>query len=369
MSQIPICNQGSTSADYNTEKIKKTTKYLARHTSLGAWIPTQTDEQKQWMKFAKQYVFDRGPHSVLEELSYAHTSTDVHLLPYLSKAALDALEQPLPVSVPKLLPSPLLAETDLLSLSSFVDSPMLRTGSTSLDKLLGGGFPADTPAIFEVSGAASAGKTQFVAQVALMCGAPVSNGGLSSFAIYTSTEGVPPVQRLQSLSTSLMQRLGLESREGPLSKYVVIENVRTSDHLLNWATLRLPYLLRQTSARLVIVDSVAAVYRAEFTDAVVRANHFVQLTCAIRRAITPMSAFCICVNQVSQAMDPFTGALDVTVPALGASWAHLMATRVFFKRTTGDRRVARILHSSYLPHDGRTEYFCVTGDGVVPTDD
>lgn len=333
------------------------------------YISTETEEQRQLMKSAQQRVYERGVNAVVEELSYAYNIVDASFLPYLSKAVIEALEKSITISTPMLKEGFSALKSDLASLSTVVHSDTLQTGCSSIDELLGGGFPTDAPAIFEVSGAASAGKTQFVGQVALMCGAPKAVGGLSSFAIYTSTEGVPPVRRLQSLSASLMQRLKLGPSETELDKRLIIESVRTSDHLLNWASFRLPYLLRETGARLVIIDSVAAVYRVEFTDALARSKHFVQLTSAIRNAMTPVSALCICVNQVSQAVDRFTGTLDATVPALGSSWAHLIATRLFLKRTVGIRRIARVLHSSYLPDDGRIANFSVTGEGIVPADD
>lgn len=329
-------------------------------------ISSETEEQQKLLESAQQRVCERGASAVLEELSYAFNIVDEPFLPYLSKVALEALERSIKISTLTLKEKSAVSKNDLMSLSTLVQGDTLKTGCSSIDELLGGGFPTDTSAIFEVAGAASAGKTQFVGQVALMCGAPKSVGGLSSFAIYTSTEGVPPVRRLQSLSASLMQRLGLGPTEAPLAERLIIENVRTSDHLLNWASFRLPYLLRETGARLVIIDSVAAVYRVEFTNALARSKHFVQLTSAIRNALSPASAFCICVNQVSQAVDRFTGALDATVPALGSSWAHLIATRLFLKRTMGVRRIARIMHSSYLPDDGRFATFSVTGEGIVP---
>lgn len=313
---------------------------------------------------ARDVVQDKGVFSVLEDLSLPHSRTDPALHPYLSIAVLNALDVSLPIeSLVCLQPIPR-DQINVSPLSLCISNDVLGTGCESLNGLLGGGIPMDAPAIFEVSGAAGAGKTQLMMQLALMCACPVSAGGLDSQSIYVSTEGTAPLSRFLSLSEHLSSHLSVPHKT-QLAKRVIIETIRTSEDLLNWALWRLPYLLRVTGARLLIIDSIAALYRPEFDDAMLRANHLARLIRAIRIALIPLSAVCVCVNQVSQAVDRFSGNLDKIVPALGASWSGHVSTRIFIARRFGGHREAKILHSSYLPDDGRMATFLVAEEGII----
>lgn len=345
-----------------------------RHSNVtvASSVATETWEQRERLHDAERQVNEHGARDVLEGLSRAITPAPDSMHAYLARAALEALEHPLSVVSPcvsfaRTSPAAMTDVGDLTMLSGLLLSPLLQplsTGCQSIDSLLGGGIPLDTHGLFEVSGAAGAGKTQLVAQLCLMCGAPHNAGGQLSMSIYASTEGRPATKRLKMLSTALSKRLAsrherLREREQiDLAGRVVVEHVRTSEHLLEWARFRLPYLLRETGARLVVVDSVAAVFRVELPDPVKRAKVLVHLARALRNACAVHNAACVCVNQVSQAVDPRTGSLDMTVPALGNAWAQLVDTRLFIRRVVMSRnvRVAHVMHSSYLPS-------CGGGDG------
>lgn len=337
--------------------------------SIESCVSIESPLEKEASIQAQAIVADNGPFSVLEDLSLPHSRTDITLLPHLAISVSNALDISLLMSTPSCTEQRMpTGQLDISAVSDLVDTDVLRTGCQALDTLLGGGISMDAPAIFEVSGVASAGKTQLMMQLALMCPSPTSVGGLDTYSIYVSTEGSTPFSRLWFLSKSLASRLGLPE-ETVLAKRVIIERVRTSEDLLNWASWRLPYLLRTTRARLIIIDSIAALYRPEFNDAVSRANHLTLLVRALRVAMIPASAVCVCVNQVSQAADRFSGNLDKTVPALGTSWSNHVSTRVFITRLPATRREARILHSSYLPDDGRRATFLVVQEGIVTSDE
>lgn len=173
------------------------------------------------------------------------------------------------------------------------------------------------------------------------------------------------MSRMEQIDTALCVARGLE--KGSLLKRVVVEEVRSVEQMLDWAKHRLPYLFRQAGGSVVIVDSVAAVYRPDFDDAVARAGHLVALAAALKKAAAEGAGVCVCVNQVSQSVG-FDGGLSKTVPALGAAWANCVDTRVFLKRGRGgkDVRYAKVLHSSFVPSstDEGAEYR-ITEEGVV----
>lgn len=214
----------------------------------------------------------------------------------------------------------------------------------------------------ELSGVAGAGKTQILLQLSLMAGAPPDQAGGGTGAVVAFTEGPPPIRRMKQIEAHLCKAHGLPI--GALLKKVVIEQIRSVDQLLNWAQHRLPYLFRQTGARVVVVDSVAAVYRPEFDDALSRAEHLVMLAAALKRAAADVSGTCVCANQVSQSMG-VDGALSKTVPALGGTWSNCVDTRVFLRRASGGRgmRSANVLHSSFL-QGGDSEEYEVTEKGI-----
>lgn len=366
--------------------------------TLESSVGIETPEERDMVQAAEREVQEHGARIVLEGLSRAMTPGDEGSRPYLSKCAIEALEHKIPILSPCLSPTFSLQcsrkdKHNILKLSScfaHVRSLPLSTGCRALDELLGGGLPMDTHGLFEVSGPASAGKTQLMVQLCVMCAMPADKGGKGAMSIYASTEGRPPVLRVKEMCSTVPRRLFGNVKEDNDNEYIeklnlaskiIVERVRTSEHLLDWARTRLPYLLRVSGAKLVIIDSIAALYRAELPDPVARAKHGVHLARALRNALVVKEAVCVCVNQVSQALDKVTGSLDAVVPALGTGWGQLVDTRLFIRRTVGNKRVARVLHSSYLPSSGgtvgtmggrRTEgesaRFQITGSGVEDDD-
>ncbi|CDF39004.1 unnamed protein product [Chondrus crispus] len=313
--------------------------------------PSHSDDEAVLISKAQTILAARGAASILEELSRPVIgSFPPALLPYLSTAALEAQGLSAPVFRP---------------FHSFLQSPTtFSTSCVSLDRLLRGGIPLGTASIVELSGVAGAGKTQILLQLSLMAGAPVEHGGAATGAIVAFTEGAPPIARMHQIEAHLCDARGLPA--GTLLRKVVVEQVRSVDQLLNWAQHRLPYLFRQTGATVVVVDSVAAVYRPEFDDALSRAEHLVALAAALKRAAAHVGGVCVCANQVSQGLAA-DGTLNRTVPALGAAWSNCVDTRVFLRRAWGGSggRIAKVLHSSFLGTVDGGEEYQVTSKGVV----
>lgn len=320
--------------------------------SATAPLPEQHTQEHKLYAEAERIVEARGASSILEELSRpVIRSFPPHMLPHLSRAALEAKGTPLPIFRP---------------LSAFLQGPSsFSTACSSLDELLAGGIPLGTGCIVELSGVAGAGKTQLALQLSLMAGMPLEKYGAGTGAVIAFTEGPPPVKRMYQIERALCQANGI--RAGSLLDKVIVEQVRSVDQLLDWAKHRLPYLFRESGATVVVVDSVAAVYRPEFDDALSRAGHLVGLAAALKQAAADVSGVCICVNQVSQSVG-FDGGLSNMVPALGAAWSNCVDTRVFLKRIRmgGERRFAKILHSSFVPcTEGNGAEYRVAEGGIV----
>lgn len=158
----------------------------------------------------------------------------------------------------------------------------LTSGCDVLDAVLRGGFSCGE--LCEVVGEASCGKTQICLQLLLAAQLPRHLGGLEGSAIYISTEGQVPRQRLQQIAMerpSFRQHFQLVD---PLA-HLFVEQVHTADEL-GFLIRQLPHLVEQQLSatpqsvargqssrpiRLVVIDSIAAPYRSH-TDTVGASN-------------------------------------------------------------------------------------------------
>ncbi|KAK3297606.1 P-loop containing nucleoside triphosphate hydrolase protein [Chaetomium fimeti] len=137
----------------------------------------------------------------------------------------------------------------------------ISTLDPDLDRALGGGIPAGY--VTEVTGESGAGKTQFLLSLLLSVQLPPPHG-LGRPALYISTEAPLSTRRLaQMLSANpLFQRLPPSQRPS-LDNIIstVTPDLESQDHIL---TFQVPVEVERRGIGLVVLDSVAANYRAEF---------------------------------------------------------------------------------------------------------
>ncbi|KAL3418704.1 DNA repair protein RAD57 [Phlyctema vagabunda] len=135
----------------------------------------------------------------------------------------------------------------------------ISTLDDQIDQALGGGVP--TGYITEVTGESGAGKTQFLLTLllAVQLQAPY---GLASSALYISTESALPTTRLSQLLRNHPLLLSAESKPTLDAVHsIVTPDLESQDHILRF---QVPVAIQQYGIRLIILDSVAANYRAEF---------------------------------------------------------------------------------------------------------
>ncbi|KAF4544487.1 DNA repair protein [Lasiodiplodia theobromae] len=139
-----------------------------------------------------------------------------------------------------------------------------RTISTlddSLDAELGGGIPAGY--LTEITGESGAGKTQFLLTLLLSAQLPAPHG-FSKSALYISTEAPLATTRLAQLLNQHPRLTSLPPSSKPsLSRILSIQtpDLESQDHILRY---QLPVAIQRHNVGLVVLDSVAANYRAEF---------------------------------------------------------------------------------------------------------
>ncbi|KAI9048141.1 hypothetical protein LZ554_007936 [Drepanopeziza brunnea f. sp. 'monogermtubi'] len=135
----------------------------------------------------------------------------------------------------------------------------ISTLDDDLDQALGGGIP--TGHITEVVGESGAGKTQFLLTLLLAVQLPAPHG-LSSSVLYISTESALPTTRLSQLLKTHPVLLAADPKP-TLDQVIsiVTPDLESQDHILRF---QVPVAVRRHGIRLIILDSVAANYRAEF---------------------------------------------------------------------------------------------------------
>jgi DNA repair protein RAD57 len=139
---------------------------------------------------------------------------------------------------------------------------IISTLDGTLDAALGGGVP--TGYITEITGESGAGKTQFLLTLLLAVQLPPPHG-LGRPALYISTESALSTKRLsQILAQNLFFRSLDDATKIPsLDRVIstVTPDLESQDHIL---TYQVPVEVARRNIGLIVLDSVAANYRAEF---------------------------------------------------------------------------------------------------------
>ncbi|KAM4522089.1 DNA repair protein XRCC3 isoform 2-T2 [Odontesthes bonariensis] len=248
------------------------------------------------------------------------------------------------------------------------DGSRLSTGCPVLDRLLRGGLPVG--GVTELAGESGAGKTQLGLQFCLSVQFPPEHGGLGSGALYICTEDPFPIRRLQQLSS---EQSVLRSNVSPslisslrFSDHVYIEHTADLDSLQACLTRRAPLLLAQRAVRLIVVDSVAALFRCEFQadDWLERNKQLLTFSSTLHHLSQEFSTPVLCINQVtdvfSQSDDSLGPSSSTVSPALGLAWANQVLVRLMMRRVPGtvsrgnQSSALRRLEVVFAPHLARS---------------
>lgn len=231
--------------------------------------------------------------------------------------------------------------------------PKLTTGVRSLDELLGGGLRSGD--IYELIGEFGAGKTQLCHQLAVTVQLPEDRGGVSGRALYVDTEGTFSTQRIRQIAG----RFGLDE---PL-KGIYVKRVESVVALEDLVVKSLPRFIEEKQVRLVVIDSVIALYRAQFKGREYlarrqqRLNYLLDWLKRLGRVYEPL--YIAITNQVLSSPTPFG---TMKMPAGGNILAHA-STHRFFLYKGKEEHVLRVLDSPSLPREAKVE-FVITDGGV-----
>lgn len=218
----------------------------------------------------------------------------------------------------------------------------LTTGSSMLDKLLGGGI--ESQSITEFYGEYGSGKSQICHQLCVNVQLPPEEGGLGGAALYIDTENTFRTERIFQMS----QNLGLDPEE--VIKKIIFAEAYTSDHQM-FLLENADKVIKENGVRLIIVDSLTSHFRSEYLGREMLAERQQKLNKHMHRLIRLARGFnaaAVATNQVMSKPDVFFG--DAIHPVGGHIVAHTSHTRVFLRKSArGPVRIARLVSSPYLP--------------------
>ncbi len=217
----------------------------------------------------------------------------------------------------------------------------ISSGSKTFDELLGGGF--ESQAIIELFGEYGSGKTQIAHQLCVIVQLPKEKGGLDGHAFYIDTENTFRPERIKQMAE------GYElDPEDVLSKIYVARAYNSSHQML--LVDKVKELSKDVPARLLVVDSLTAHFRAEYVGRGTLADRQQKLNRHMHDLLrwSDLNNGVVCVtNQVAAKPDAFFG--DPTRPIGGHIVGHTATFRVYLRKSKGPKRIARLIDSPHLP--------------------
>lgn len=235
------------------------------------------------------------------------------------------------------------------------DVGWISTGSQEIDNLFGGGV--ETQAVTEIFGEFGSGKTQMAHQVCVNVTLPPEEGGLNGKAIYIDTENTFRPKRIESMANGA----GLDPEE--TLKDILVAKIMNTDQQLVTAE-KAEEIVEDRNVRLVVVDTVTSLFRAEFVGRESLAERQQKLgkhLLTLHRIADQHNAAVLITNQVQANPDAFLG--ESTQPIGGHILGHSATTRIFLRKSRGSRRIARVVDSPQLPEGEAV--FRISGEGIT----
>jgi DNA repair protein RadA len=211
------------------------------------------------------------------------------------------------------------------------------TGSESFDLFLGGGI--ETQALTEITGEFGSGKSQLCYTLCVTANMSNKDNGI----IFVDTENAFKAERIHQIAESR----GLDAEE--IMKKIFVCKIYYSAHLE--AVIRgLAKSIERYKARLVIIDSIISLHRAEFAGRETLSERQQRLNIMLHKLIRLAEIYNIAVvytNQVQAQPDTFLGnGFDSMRAAGGNIMGHASTYRIFFRKI-GHNRLATMLDSPY----------------------
>jgi RecA/RadA recombinase len=236
------------------------------------------------------------------------------------------------------------------------------TGSKELNRILGGGF--QTGKLTEVYGSFKSGKTNLAHTIAVTAQLPKSKGGIGAAVAYIDTENTFAKEKIKRIA----KRFDLNPDE-VLSK-IFQARIYSSDHQVQMIQ-KAETLCKNRNVRLLIVDSLMALMRAEYLGIGMLARRqgvLNNMLHALSRIAETHNCAVLLTNQVATKMLGMFSANDAiggNIVAHGCHFRVQFKTKGFSSNNSLKRR-AIIVDAPDLPPE-ECEFF-ITSAGIADTE-
>jgi DNA repair protein RadA len=220
------------------------------------------------------------------------------------------------------------------------------TGSSKLDSFLKGGI--ETQAITEIAGEFGSGKSQLCYTLCVTANISIHKEGLGGNVIFIDTENTFRPERIHQIA----ENSGINDPEQILRK-IYFCKIFNSGHL----ELRIQNLgksIQEYKAKLVIVDSIISLHRAEFTGRGTLADRQQWLNLMLHKLIRLAEVYNVAIvvtNQVQSQPDNFLGRSGDAIRATGGNIMGHASTYRILLRKAGRDRIAIMIESPCHAYD------------------
>ena len=233
----------------------------------------------------------------------------------------------------------------------------ITTGSKNFDALLGG-RGIESRSITEAFGAYGSGKTQVALTLAVNVQLPIEQGGANGKCVFIDTEGTFRPSRIKQIA----EKLGASPEK--VLKNIFVARAFNSDHQILLLDKISEMIKEGEPIKLMIIDSLTAHFRAEFTGRGQLADRQQKLNRYIHQLMKIAETYNLAVYVTNQVMaNPAQMFGDPTTAIGGHIVGHASTYRLYLRRGKKDSRVAKLIDSPNLP-DNECIFF-VSEAGVV----
>ena len=256
-----------------------------------------------------------------------------------------------------------LGMTDFITAADIDENvEFITTGSSELNRILGGGF--QTGKLTEVYGPFKSGKTNLAHTLAVTTQLPKSRGGLEGTIAYIDTENTFSKEKIKRIA----KRFDLKPNE--ILSHIYHARIYSSDHQSQMVS-KAETLCKTRGVRLIVVDSLMALMRAEYVGIGMLAKRqgvLNNMLHGLSRIAETYNCAVLLTNQVAtKMMGMFSGddAIGGNIIAHGCHFRVMFKTKGFSSNNSLKRR-AVIVDAPDLPPE-ECEFY-ITSVGISDTD-
>ena len=236
------------------------------------------------------------------------------------------------------------------------DVGYVTTGSVAFNDLLGG-KGVETRAMTEAYGAFGSGKSQLAFTLAVNTQLPKEKGGLEGKAVFIDTEGTFVPSRIRQIAESI------GANPDKVLKNILVARAFNADHQILLVDKVSELIKDGEPIKLVIVDSLTAHFRAEFSGRGQLADRQQKLNKYLHLLTTLAEKHNLAVYVTNQVIsNPAMMFGDPTTHVGGNIVGHAAKYRIYLRRGKQGSRVAKMVDAPNLPENECQ--FWVTEKGV-----